>query len=120
MTQVFAVLKSDTCIILAPFCPTCNRGLARKGEVKELIKGLEEQTRTIPTNLSRLEANVARQSGRLEALHSIRPDLQMLKQLGREVQEAEVKMKQLEKAGKEGRGQGVDPRAGGADQGHPC
>ena len=82
--------------------------------------GLEEQTRTIPANVSRLEAKVARQNGRLEALHSIRPDLQMLKQLGREVQEAEVKMKQLEKAGQEGQGRGVDPRAGGADQGHPC
>ena len=41
---------------------------------------------------------MARQSGRLEALHSIWPDLRMLKQLGREVQEAEVKINQFEKA----------------------
>ena len=41
---------------------------------------------------------MARQSGRLEALHSIQPDLRMLKQLGREVQEAEVKINQFEKA----------------------
>ena len=34
--------------------------------------------------------------GQLEALHSIWPDLQMLKQLGPEVQEAEVKMNQFE------------------------
>ena len=45
-----------------------------------------------------LKAKVARQSGQLEALHSIRPDLRMLKQLGREVQEAKVKMNQFEKA----------------------
>ena len=45
-----------------------------------------------------MKAKVARQSGRLEALHSIRPDLRMLKQLGREVQEAEVKINQFEKA----------------------
>ena len=45
-----------------------------------------------------MKAKVARQSGRLEALHSIQPDLRMLKQLGREVQEAEVKMNQFEKA----------------------
>ena len=45
-----------------------------------------------------LKAKVARQSGRLEALHSNRPDLRMLKQLGREVQEAEVKINQFEKA----------------------
>ena len=83
---------------MAPFCLMCNRELARKGEAEEVIKGLEEQTRAIPAKVRRLEAKVARQSGRLEALHSIRPDLQMLKQLGREVQEAEVKMKQLEKA----------------------
>ena len=50
-----------------------------------------------PAKVRRLEAKVARQSGRLEVLHRIRPDLQMLKQLGREA-EAEVKMKQLEKA----------------------
>ena len=90
----------------ATFSLTFNRELARKGEAEEVTKGLEEQTRTIPANVSRLEAKVARQNGRLEALHSIRPDLQMLKQLGREVQEAEVKMKQLEKAGQEGQGRG--------------
>ena len=45
-----------------------------------------------------MKAKVARQSGRLEVLHSIRPDLRMLKQLGREVQEAEVKINQFEKA----------------------
>ena len=45
-----------------------------------------------------LKAKVARQSGRLEALHSIWPDLQMLKQLGQEVQEAKVKMNWTEKA----------------------
>ena len=45
-----------------------------------------------------LKAKVARQSGRMEALHSIRPDLRMLKQLGWEVQQAEVKMNQFEKA----------------------
>ena len=84
--------------MLAPFCPTCNRELARKGDAKEVIKGLEEQTRANPAKVRRLEAKVARQGGRLEALHRIRPDLQMLKQLGWEVQEAEVKMKQLEKA----------------------
>ena len=60
-----------------------------------MIKGLEEQTRAIPAKVHRLEAMVARQSGRL---HSIRPDLQILKQLGWEVKEAKVKMKQLEKA----------------------
>ena len=37
-----------------------------------------------------LKAKVARQSSRLEALHSIWPDLQMLKQLGWEVQDAEM------------------------------
>ena len=63
-----------------------------------MIKGLEEQTRDNPAKVRRLEAKVARQSGRLEARHRIRPDLQILKQLGREVQEAEVKIKQLEKA----------------------
>ena len=41
---------------------------------------------------------MARHSGRLEALHNTRPDLQMLKQLGWEVQEAKVKMNQFEKA----------------------
>ena len=41
---------------------------------------------------------MGRQSGRMEVLHSIRPDLQMLKQLGRKVQEAKVKMNQLRKA----------------------
>ena len=41
---------------------------------------------------------MARHSGRLEALHSIWPDLQMLKQLGQEVQEAKVKMNRTEKA----------------------
>ena len=41
---------------------------------------------------------MARQRGRLEALHSICPDLRMLKQLGREVQETDVKMNQFEKA----------------------
>ena len=45
-----------------------------------------------------LKAKVARQSGQLEALHSIRLDLRMLKQLGREVQEAEVKINHFEKA----------------------
>jgi hypothetical protein len=45
-----------------------------------------------------LKAQVARQSSRLEALHSIWPDLRMLKQLGREVQEAKVKINQFEKA----------------------
>ena len=80
------------------FCPTYNRELARKGEAKEVIKSLEEQTRAIPAKVRRLEAKVARQSSWLEALHRIRPDLQMQKQLGQEVQEAEVKMKQLEKA----------------------
>ena len=45
-----------------------------------------------------LKAKVARHSGRLEALHSIWPDLQMLKQLGQEVQEAKVKMNRIEKA----------------------
>ena len=45
-----------------------------------------------------LKAKVARHSGRLEALHSIWPDLQKLKQLGQEVQEAKVKMNQIEKA----------------------
>ena len=63
-----------------------------------MTKGLEEQTRTILAKVCRLEAKVARQSSRLEALHGIRPDLQMLKQLGWAVQEAKVKMKQLEKA----------------------
>ena len=42
-----------------------------------------------------LKAKVARQSGWLEALHSIWPELQMLKQLG---QEAKVKMNRIEKA----------------------
>ena len=79
---------------MAPFCQTCNRELGRKDEDEEVMKGLEEQTRAIPAKARRLEAKVARQRGRLEALHSI----QMLKQLGWEVQEAEVKMKQLEKA----------------------
>ena len=41
---------------------------------------------------------MARQRGRLEALHSIWPDLQMLKQLGLEVQNTEVYMNQFEKA----------------------
>ena len=82
----------------APPCPTCNRELGRKGEAEEVIQGLEEQTRAIPAKVRSLEAKVVKQSGRLEALHSIRPDLQMLKQLGQEVQEAELKMKQLEKA----------------------
>ena len=50
--------------------------------------GLEEQTRAIPAKVCSLKAKVARQSGQLEALHSIRPDLRMLRQLGREVQEA--------------------------------
>ena len=63
-----------------------------------MIKGPEEQTRAIPAKVRRLEAKVARQSGWLETLHRIRPDLQMLKQLGLEVQEAKVKWKQLEKA----------------------
>ena len=45
-----------------------------------------------------LKAKVARQSGWLEALHSIWPELQMLKQLGQEVQEAKVKMNRTEKA----------------------
>ena len=83
---------------MAPFCLTCNRELARKGNTEEVIKGLEELTRANPAKVRRLEAKVARQGGRLEVLHRIRPDLQMLKQLGWEVQEAEVKMKQLEKA----------------------
>ena len=78
---------------MAPFCPTYNRELARKGEDEEVIKGLEEQTRAIPAKVRRLKAKVARQSGRLEALHRVRSDLQMLKQLGWEVQEAKVKMK---------------------------
>jgi chromosome segregation ATPase len=83
---------------LAPFCPTFNRELARKGEAEQVIKGLEEQDRAIPAKVRRLKAKVARQSGRLEALHRVRSDLQMLKQLGREVQEANGKIKQLEKA----------------------
>ena len=41
---------------------------------------------------------MARQSGRLEALYSIWPNLQMLKQLWQEVQEAKVKMNRIEKA----------------------
>ena len=45
-----------------------------------------------------LKAKVARQSCWLEELHSIWPDLQMLKQLGQEVQEAKVKMNRTEKA----------------------
>ena len=51
--------KSDTCVFSAPFCPTCNRELARKGEAEEVIKGLEEQTRAIPAKVHRLEAMVA-------------------------------------------------------------
>jgi hypothetical protein len=50
----------------------------------------------IPAKVCSLKAKVARQSGRLEALHSIRLDLWMLKQLGWVVQEAEVKMNQFE------------------------
>ena len=45
-----------------------------------------------------LKSKIARQSGWLEALHSIWPDLRMLKQLGQEVQEAKVKVNQFEKA----------------------
>ena len=40
--------------------------------------------------LCSLKAKVARQSGHLEVLHSIWPDLQMLKQLGQEVQDAKL------------------------------
>ena len=85
-------------ILLATSCLLLTEGAGQEGRGRGGVKGLEEQTRTIPSNLSRLEANVAKQSGRLEALHSIRPDLQMPKQLGWEVQEAKVKMKQVEKA----------------------
>ena len=73
---------------MATFCLTFNRELARKGKAKEVIKGLEEQTRTIPANVSRLEAKVARQNGRLEALHSIRPDLQTTENRGTAAEEA--------------------------------
>ena len=98
MAQDVLVLKIRHLCFLGPFCPTYNRELSTKGEAKEVIKGLEEQTRAVPAKVRRLEAKVARQSSRLEALHKIRPDLQMLKQLGRKVYEAEVRMKQLEKA----------------------
>ena len=40
--------------------------MARKGDAKEVIKGLEEQTRAISANVRRLEAKVARQSWSLE------------------------------------------------------
>ena len=72
--------------------------LARKGKAEEVIKRLEDQTRAIPAKMRRFEAKVAMQSSWLKALHRIWPDLWMLKQLGREVWEAKVKMKQLEKA----------------------
>ena len=68
---------------------------------------------------------MARQSGRLEALYSIWPDLQMLKQLWQEVQEAKVKMNRTEKVhggagfgaeegGRGGAGGGISPEVGGA------
>ena len=59
--------------MLAPFCPTCNRELARKGDAKEVIKGLEEQTRANPAKVCSLKAKVALQRGWLEALRSICP-----------------------------------------------
>ena len=92
-----------------------------------------------------LKAKVARHSGRLEVLHSIWPDLQMLKQLGQEVQEAKVKMNRIEKAvkglqreveegehrsmgelvlelreGPGGAGGGISPERGGAAGGEAC
>ena len=80
-----------------PACPTCNRDFKKRSEVEELIEDLEAQIKGIPAKVKSLEAKVTKQSGRLDALQKVRPDIQAFKQLGEEVNEAEKKMELLDK-----------------------
>ena len=60
--------------------------------MEELIQDLEAQIK-----VKSLDAEVTKHNGWLDALQRVRPDIQVLKQLGEEVKEAEKKMEALDK-----------------------